>query len=106
MMPVILGQRLLAGSVPALLGRRRGPDRREDTRRRPALARPLDLKRARFGSVLRVPPACSSCPAPAVAAWSATSCVLSAAIGRLRYVCYRRGADGPLGRRSGLWYGR
>ena len=36
MVPVILGQRLLAGSVPALLGSRRGPDRREDTRRRPA----------------------------------------------------------------------
>ena len=22
------------------------------------------------------------------------------------YVCYRPGADGPLGRRSGFWYGR
>ena len=79
---------------------RRGPQRSEDTHRRPALAPALDLKE----------------PDSAVCCDFFLSCprrrrgvqphVLSAAIGRLRYVCYRPGEDGPLGRRSGPWYGR
>ena len=44
------------------------------------------------------------CCLSAVAAWSASSC--SERRDLTTVVCYRRGADGPLGRRSGFWYGR
>ena len=47
---------------------------------------------------------CLSLSCPAIAAWSATSC--SERRDPTTEVCYRPGADGPLGRRSGFWYGR
>ena len=55
----------------------------------------LDRKRARF----------RQCAAtPAIVAWSASSC--SERRDPATEACYRPPADGPLGRRSGRWYGR
>jgi hypothetical protein len=55
----------------------------------------LDRKRARF----------RQCAAtPAIVAWSASSC--SERRDPATEACYRPPADGPLGRRSGCWYGR
>jgi len=65
----------------------------------PARSAGLDLKEE---SQIRQRPACPACPA--VAAWRASS--YSERRDLTTEVCYRPGAGGPLGRRSGFWYGR
>jgi hypothetical protein len=96
----------------------RGPQRSEDTRRRPAKPALDQLEPDSPAGCLKAPVPQGSCLKAAAASPGIARAVASSCGRRVACIlmfralqcddcglCYRRGADGPLGRRSGCWYG-